>query len=55
MAEPGGRCDFRDGFIHPAFPSRPPGRVKPSGLPRDPYDQSVPVPSQPGCQAITRT
>jgi hypothetical protein len=51
----GNRCDVADGFIHPQYPAGPGSKVKPSGTPIDPYNQSVPPSSMHGCQAATRT
>jgi hypothetical protein len=36
----GGRCAMPDGYVHPEFPSGPPGKVQPSGAPIDPYSMS---------------
>jgi hypothetical protein len=51
----GVRCDVNDGFIHPGFPSGPGSKVKPSGTPVDPYDQSSPPPTGTACRATTGT
>jgi hypothetical protein len=50
----GARCDINDGFIHPDYAQSAPERVKPTGTPVDPYDQSIP-PSGPGCHSVTGT
>jgi hypothetical protein len=50
----GARCDAQDGFIHPDFPGSPPGKVRPSGAPVDPYTLNPP-PSKVACRAVTRT
>jgi hypothetical protein len=33
----GGQCDIYDGYIHPAFPSGQPQKIKPAGAPVSPY------------------
>jgi hypothetical protein len=50
----GARCDVNDGFVHPEFPGGPPDKVKPTGAPINPYDQST-APNHTGCQATTGT
>jgi hypothetical protein len=50
----GARCGINDGFVHPAFPSGPPDKVKPSGVPINPYDQ-VTRPNFRSCHRTTRT
>jgi hypothetical protein len=50
----GARCDVHDGFVHPQFPSGPPDKVKPTGTPVNPYDQST-APANVACQATTGT
>jgi hypothetical protein len=54
-ATDGSRCDVNDGYVHPEFPTSAPDRVRPSGRPVDPYNQSVPPPRKQGCQASTGT
>jgi hypothetical protein len=51
----GARCDVNDGFIHPQFPNGPGSKVKPSGTPVNPYDQSGPPPAGTACRATTGT
>ena len=51
----GARCDVHDGFVHPEFPTGPPDKVKPTGAPVNPYDQSTPPAKNVGCQATTGT
>jgi hypothetical protein len=41
-AEAGGRCGMTDGYLHPAFPSGPQDKVRPSGAPVDPYSMTTP-------------
>ena len=48
-------CGINDGFVHPDFPSGPPGKVRPTGAPVNPYDQSTPLPAGGGCRAVQRT
>jgi hypothetical protein len=50
----GSSCDATDGFIHPTYPGSVPGKVRPSGKPVDPYDQSR-LPGGHGCQPTTGT
>jgi hypothetical protein len=50
----GARCDINDGFVHPDFPSGPPGKVKPSGAPINPYNQAA-KPERKACIAATGT
>lgn len=50
----GARCDVNDGFVHPQFPNGAPDKVKPTGAPVDPYDQSTSA-KLGKCRAITRT
>jgi hypothetical protein len=51
----GARCDVHDGFVHPEFPTGPPGKVKPTGAPVNPYDQNTPPAKNVACQATTGT
>ena len=51
----GARCDVADGFVHPQFPNGPPDKVKPTGAPINPYNQSAPPASNGKCQATTGT
>jgi hypothetical protein len=51
----GARCDVHDGFVHPQFPNATPDKVRPSGPPVNPYDQSRPPPATGNCQATTGT
>lgn len=51
----GARCDVNDGFIHPQYPAGPASKVKPSGAPIDPYNQSAPPPAGNICRATTGT
>jgi hypothetical protein len=51
----GARCDVNDGYLHPEFPNGPPDKVKPKGIPVNPYDQSTPAPSNAICRATTGT
>jgi hypothetical protein len=51
----GNRCDVADGFIHPQYPAGPASKVKPSGAPVNPYNQSAPPPSGHSCRATTGT
>jgi hypothetical protein len=50
----GARCGINDGFVHPNFPSGPPGKVKPSGAPINPYNQAA-KPEHKACTAVTGT
>lgn len=50
----GARCDIADGFVHPGYPTGPPEKVKASGAPVNPYDQST-VPSSLACRPTTGT
>jgi hypothetical protein len=50
----GARCDVADGFVHPGYPTGPPDKVKASGAPVNPYDQST-VPSSLACRPTTGT
>lgn len=47
-------CDVRDGFIHPAFPGSPPGKVRPTGKAVNPYRLNPP-PSRAACRPTTGT
>ena len=49
----GVQCASTDGYLHPGFRQGPAGRVRPSGAPVDPYDQSAPPPTT--CRPVTRT
>jgi hypothetical protein len=51
----GARCGINDGFIHPQYPAGPSSKVKPSGTPIDPYNQTAPPPAGDICRAATRT
>lgn len=50
----GGKCGTTDGYVHPDFPHGTPDRVRSSGAPVDPYDQSRPMPRA-GCHPTTGT
>jgi hypothetical protein len=50
----GTRCDVNDGFVHPDYSSGSPDKVKPTGSPVNPYNQSAP-PNQQGCRPTTGT
>jgi hypothetical protein len=50
----GARCDVNDGFVHPEFPKGVPDKVKPTGIPINPYDQNA-RPGHQRCQATTGT
>ncbi len=54
-SDAGARCDVNDGFVHPEFPRDPPDKVKPTGAPINPYDQSPPPNRSVSCQATTGT
>jgi hypothetical protein len=47
------KCGATDGYVHPQFPVNAPGKVKPTGSPVNPYDQSAPLYS--GCRNTTGT
>jgi hypothetical protein len=49
----GAQCDSPDGYVHPQFPQTAPGKVRPTGAPVNPYDQSAPLPK--GCHNTTGT
>lgn len=49
----GALCGTTDGYVHPDFPDGTPQRVRPSGVPVNPYDQSRRLPKN--CQATTGT
>jgi hypothetical protein len=51
----GASCDVYDGFIHPAFPSGPPEKVKPAGPPVNPYSLGRPPDTGRACQATMGT
>jgi hypothetical protein len=51
----GARCDVNDGFVHPQFPNGPPDKVRPTGTPIDPYNQSTSVAKAGNCEATTGT
>jgi hypothetical protein len=51
----GARCDINDGYVHPQFPDAAPDKVRPKGIPVNPYDQSAPAPSDAVCLATTGT
>lgn len=51
-AAAGSLCGVTDGYVHPDFTGEP-DKVKPSGAPLNPYDQSAPMPKQ--CQRTTGT
>jgi len=46
-------CSATDGYVHPQFPLSAPGKVRPSGSPVNPYDQSQPL--YRGCRPTTGT
>lgn len=50
----GAYCGETDGFIHPDYPSGPPGKVQPSGAPIDPYAATAKTPPT-GCHLTTGT
>jgi hypothetical protein len=51
-AAAGSLCGVTDGYVHPDFTGQP-EKVKPSGTPLNPYDQSAPMPKH--CQRTTGT
>jgi hypothetical protein len=51
-AAAGSLCGVGGGYVHPDFAGAP-EKVKPSGAPVNPYDQSVPLPKH--CEATTGT
>ena len=50
----GALCGINDGYVHPQFPRAPPGKVRPTGAPINPYDQGTPL-TKNRCQATTGT
>lgn len=50
----GTRCGINDGYIHPAFPGRPPPEVQPSGTAVNPYSLATAPPGH-GCRKTTGT
>lgn len=50
----GTRCDAKDGYVHPDYPSSGPQKVQPSGKPLDPYSMAT-EPASAACQPVTRT
>jgi GNAT superfamily N-acetyltransferase len=50
----GVQCATRDGYIHPDYPSGPPGTVQASGKPVNPYSLATP-PAGAACQNTTGT
>ncbi len=46
-------CAATDGYVHPQFPLSAPGKVRPTGVPVNPYDQSQPL--YRGCRPTTGT
>ena len=52
----GAQCGFSDGYIHPQFPGRSPGKVVPKGRTINPYDLNTEPSGGPGsCQPTTGT
>jgi hypothetical protein len=51
-AAAGSLCGTKDGFVHPDFTGEP-EKVRPSGAPVNPYDQSAPLPDH--CERTTGT
>jgi hypothetical protein len=48
----GSLCGAEDGYVHPDF-SGEPQKIRPSGAPVNPYDQSAPLPTH--CERTTGT
>lgn len=52
----GAQCGVTDGFVHPVFPGRSPGKVAPKGKVLNPYDPNTAPSGGPGtCQPTTGT